>query len=418
MKKLIAASLIALLAVGLIFANGSAETSKEKVKTLDMFWWSDGNEGKVMQSLIDEYEAMHPEVHINMIEIPFNDMSNKIMMSVAGGEAPAITRTTEGISNSCYEAFVDIGQYTDAEALIAQYIPSIESYYVKNGAVISIPSDVTANGLIYNKTMFDKAGVKIPTGPDDIWTWEEFEAALKKVKEVNGLEYAMAIDNATHRWATMLYEFGGSFANENGGNLGSPESRDCIETTLRLFKEKVINPSPWITFEDAGILFRGGLVACQLSGTWEMQNYNANIKDFEWGVTYMPKKVMRSSVPGGKQLAAVQGSGVEKEAVEFILWVTDKEQSKRYCEESMFVSPRLDCASLDYEFCSDYFAIFANELANTSSAAAFDWGYPGLSAAFAVDATYDWPKLISGEMSVDEFITKIDGNSTKHILGK
>ena len=69
MKKLIAASLIALLAVGLIFANGSAETSKEKVKTLDMFWWSDGNEGKVMQSLIDEYEAMHPEVHINMIEI-------------------------------------------------------------------------------------------------------------------------------------------------------------------------------------------------------------------------------------------------------------------------------------------------------------------------------------------------------------
>ena len=89
----------------------------------------------------------------------------------------------------------------------------------------------------------------------------------------------------------------------------------------------------------------------------------------------MPYDVQRSSTPGGKQLAALQGSGYEKEAVEFILWVTDKEQSKRYCEESMFVSPRLDCAELNYEYRSDDFAVFANELANTGEEGAFDWGY-------------------------------------------
>ncbi len=407
MKKFLTIMFVLLVACSLLFANGASEQKTEKVKTLDMFWWSDGGEGAAMQALIDEYEAAHPDIKINIIEVAFNDMSNKITMAVAGGEAPALTRTTEGISNNCYEAFVDIGQYTDGEALKKQFISSIESYYVKNGAIISVPSDVTANGLIVNKTMFDKAGIALPT-KDNIWTWDQFVAALKKVKEVNGLEYAIAIDNASHRWSTMLYEFGGSFANENGGNLSSENSMKCLKFTKQLFDEKIANPTPWITFEDAGILFKGGLVAAQVSGNWMIQNYHDNIKDFEWCVTYMPVEAKRSSTPGGKQIAAIKGSGYEKEAVDFILWVTQKEQSKRYCEQSMFISPRLDCATLDYAYCSEDFAIFANELANTGSEGAFDWGYPGLSAAFAVDVTYDWPKVINNEMTVEEFAAKID----------
>ncbi len=416
MKKLLTVLLVIALTVSFAFANGSSESLK-KVKSLDMFWWSDGNEGIAMQKLIDEYEELHPDIQINLIEVPFNDMSQKIMMSVAGGEAPAITRTTEGISNNCYEAYVDISKYTDGEALKSQFISSIESYYVKNGAIISVPSDVTANGLIVNKTMFDKAGVELPSGPDDIWTWDEFRDALRKVKEANGLEYAMAIDNASHRWSTMLYEFGGSFANENGGNFSSDNSVRAINYTLDMFKEKLINPNPWITFEDAGILFKGGLVAAHLSGNWNLQNYHENIAAFEWCATYMPYDVQRSSTPGGKQLAAIQGSGYEQEAVDFILWVTAKEQSKRYCEEAMFVSPRLDCAELDYAYCAEDFAVFANELANTGNEGAFDWGYPGLSAAFGTDITYDWPKVISGEMTVSELCAKID-NDINTFMGK
>ncbi|MCF0237015.1 MAG: extracellular solute-binding protein, partial [Sphaerochaetaceae bacterium] len=233
MKKVITIMLIALMAVTLVFAGGANE-AKSSVKQLDFFWWTDGEEGNAMQALINEYQQSHPDIQINLIEVPFSDMDNKLMMAVSGGEAPALTRTTEGISNKLYEAYVDIGQYTDAEAFKKQFISSIESYYVKDGKIISAPADVTANGLIVNKTMFDKAGVKLPTGEDDIWTWDEFKEALKKVKEANNLEYALAIDNASHRWSTMLYEFGGSIANENGGNLSSPNSLRCIEYTKAL----------------------------------------------------------------------------------------------------------------------------------------------------------------------------------------
>ena len=68
-------------------AAAEATAAPAETKELDFFWWSDGNEGEVMQSLIDEYEGLNPGIQINLIEIPFADMSNKIMMSVAGGEA-------------------------------------------------------------------------------------------------------------------------------------------------------------------------------------------------------------------------------------------------------------------------------------------------------------------------------------------
>lgn len=399
-------------------AEATDAPAPAETKELDFFWWSDGNEGEVMQGLIDEYEGMNPGIQINLIEIPFADMSNKIMMSVAGGEAPALTRTTEGISNNCYESYVDIGQYTDADALISQFMPSIESYYVKNGKVISVPSDVTANGMIYNKTAFDKAGVSVPTGPDDIWTWDEFVADLKQVVEKGGVQYGMVIDNPSHRWATILYEFGGSIANENGGNLSSESSQNAIKFTKSLFDQGLVVSAPWLTSDDPNNIFRSGTVAVQIAGNWMIQNYEENIKDFEWGVTYMPTQVQRSSVPGGKQIAAIQGSGYEKEAVDFILWVTQKEQSKKYCEQSLFISPRLDCAELEYPYRSDEFAVFANELANTPASAAFDWGYPGLSAAFFTDLTSGWADVLNGTTTPEDFAAHIDSLCNEVILAK
>ena len=49
--------------------------------------------------------------------------------------------------------------------------------------------DVTANGIIYNKTAFEQAGVEVPQSEEDIWTWEEYEEALKKVIEGSAVSY-------------------------------------------------------------------------------------------------------------------------------------------------------------------------------------------------------------------------------------
>ena len=397
--------------------SGSGAGSTGEVKEMDMFWFSDGGDTAAMQKLIDQYQTENPNIKINLIEIPFEDIQNKIMVSVSGGTPPALARTTESVTSFINEATIDFADYVDKDELLSQFLPSIHNYFVLNDKVCSVPTDVTANGLIYNKTAFEKAGVSVPTSPDDIWTWEEFEQALKTVMEKGGVQYGLVIDNPTHRWSTILYEFGGSLANENGGNLSSPESLAAIEYTKHLFDEGIVPKSTWLGGEDPNNMFRSGQVAAHLSGNWIFINYRDNITDFEWGVSYLPTEVTRSSVPGGKQLTAFEGSGMEQEAVDFIMWVTAQEQNAQYCEESLLISPRLDNAELNYSFGSEYFAIMANELDNTVPEASFDWGYPNLSAELQTILEEGFSEVINGTMTAQELAAEADA-ATNALMGK
>ena len=397
--------------------SGSGAGSTGEVKEMDMFWFSDGGDTAAMQKLIDQYQTENPNIKINLIEIPFEDIQNKIMVSVSGGTPPALARTTESVTSFINEATIDFADYVDKDELLSQFLPSIHNYFVLNDKVCSVPTDVTANGLIYNKTAFEKAGVSVPTSPDDIWTWEEFEQALKTVMEKGGVQYGLVIDNPTHRWSTILYEFGGSLANENGGNLSSPESLAAIEYTKHLFDEGIVPKSTWLGGEDPNNMFRSGQVAAHLSGNWIFINYRDNITDFEWGVTYLPTEVTRSSVPGGKQLTAFEGSGMEQEAVDFIMWVTAQEQNAQYCEESLLISPRLDNAELNYSFGSEYFAIMANELDNTVPEDSFDWGYPNLSAELQTILEEGFSEVINGTMTAQELAAEADA-ATNALMGK
>ena len=389
-------------------AGDTGKAAGGEVKNLDMFWFADGAETDAMKKLIAEYEGMNPNIKINLLEVPFDEMENKIMMSVSGGEAPALSRTTEGIISAVHEATLDLGDYVDREEFLGQFIPSIQNYYVVNGKICAAPTDVTANGMIYNKTAFEKAGVEVPTDPDDVWTWDEFVEAVKKVMQDGGVQYGLVIDHPTHRWATIMYQFGGHFLSKDGPDFNRQENIDAINFTKELFDEGIVPKSTWLGGEDPNNMFRSGQVAVHLAGNWMLTNYHDNIKDFEWGVTYMPKQKNRSSVPGGKQLAAFKDTGVEQEAVDFIKFVTSKEANEQYCRESLFLSPRLDNAEIEYPFGEEYFAVFANELANTVPDASFDMGYPGFTGKINPSQKEGMFEIIAGNKTAEEHVKEID----------
>src|SRR5699024_8203174 len=119
----------------------------------------------------------------------------KLQMSIAGGEAPAMSRCTETTVSQLHDAMIDFNEYVDGEALKSEYLDSVDYLYLSGDQIAAIPTEVTANGMIYNKTAFEKAGVEVPTGPDDIWTWDEFKQALQQVVDSGAVQYGMVIDN-------------------------------------------------------------------------------------------------------------------------------------------------------------------------------------------------------------------------------
>lgn len=387
-------------------AQPSAEQPKENV-TLDFIWFTDGVEGDVMKSIIAEYQKENPHVTINLNEVAYADLDTKLKTMIAGGRPPALARVTNpgGYVNQALDLTPYVG---DVDEFMSQFMESVKPYYYIDEKIVSVPMEVTANGLIYNKTLFDKAGVQVPQSPDEIWTWDEFKAALKEVMDKGGARHGMVWDFTPHRWSTMLYQFGGSIFNEDGtaAAINNEAGVEAVEYFVQLHKEGLMPESVWLGGENPNNLFRSGTVAAHWSGNWMISNYK-DIENFEWGVTYMPKGVQRSSVPGGKYIMAFQGSGVEEEAVKFIQYVSSKEVNAKYTSESFFISSRVDNAELEYEFGSEMFAIFADELNNTPTAAAMDWSKQDIVPKFQNDLRDAIVEVLAGSKTAQEALDEV-----------
>lgn len=370
----------------LLSACGSAgNNASGKQKSLDFLWFSDGKEGEVIKEIIKEYEQSNSNVKINLIEVGFKDIQTKLKTMLSGGKPPALSRVTD--TGSFANQAVDLTPYVqNAEQFQDQFIDSLKPYYVMDNKLVAAPMDVTANGLIYNKTLFDKAGVKVPTSPDEVWTWDEYIAALKQVMDKGGARYGMVWDVTPHRWSTLLYQNGGSILTEDGSAaaINSEAGIRSMEMFKQLHQEGIMPESVWLGGENPNNLFRSGTVAAHWAGNWMISNYK-DITDFEWGVTYMPKGTQRSSVPGGKFLMAFKGSGQEEEAAKFIEYLTSKEVNSQYNQESLFMSPRKDSSTLNYEFGKEMFEVFSDELKNSSPLAANDWSRQTLISKISTD---------------------------------
>lgn len=392
--------------------NSSAtDTGSGGEAALTVLWFSDGGEGDTFQRLADRYIEEHSGVTVEMITVPYDELDNRIKNMLAAGQAPSIIRQS------------NIGQYSNQLIELREYVDAGDAFpdnFVDgglptefDGKMIGAPNDTTANGLIYNKTAFAEAGVEVPASEDDIWTWEEFEEALKQVMANGGVTYGLVVDRTPQRFSTLMYQAGGSMLNEdlNAPNFDSEGTRTAIEWFKSLHEQEIIPDSVWLSSDDPNNLFRSGQVACHLGGSWLITNYVEQITDFEWGVTYMPYEAHRSSIPGGKYLAAFDGTGVEKEAALFIEWLSKPEVNAEYCQENYFISPVVGNETLKYDQGAEYFEIFNNELAASTSAPGNEWMFQQFSTQISNDMRDSLAEVLAGSKTVDEYVEEMTGKS-------
>jgi alpha-1,4-digalacturonate transport system substrate-binding protein len=84
--KLLAASTIA----GALMASAAmAETE------LRMMWYNDGNEGEVMQSLLDRFEAANPDISVKLDIVPYKSIIEGLPIQLAAGAGPDLARVTD-----------------------------------------------------------------------------------------------------------------------------------------------------------------------------------------------------------------------------------------------------------------------------------------------------------------------------------
>jgi alpha-1,4-digalacturonate transport system substrate-binding protein len=356
--------ILSLLLVVLFIFSFSA-CAKQEPKELQMLWWSDGTEGQVMQTLLTEYETK-TGVKIELVVIPYADYEARLATMISGGEAPALARVTEGHLNNFKGKILSLKGVYDSAGFT-------NLFYNDAKEVISLPMDITANGLFINVDLMTKYGVNYPKPGDDVWTWDQFETEVNKLRAGVGTDvnFPGVFDPQAHRFFPMVYQHGTKIwsAPYTTSNLTGAAAVKALTRLVNFYQNDLIDDAVFAG-STAAALFRTGAYGFHMSGNWNVSSYQD--LTFNWTVVPMPKEANRATILGGKSIAAFMDSNAPTEAKKFITWLAKGENHDRFTGGVPYLTPRLG-AEVDYGNFADEYAVFLDEIAATDASYVQDW---------------------------------------------
>lgn len=374
MRRIIAFAIIFMCVLVSVFSAG--KEAEKKATTLTVLWFNDANESEVFKNTMADYLAKNPHVTLDVQVVAFSEYEQKLKLMIAGGNPPDVARVTNNHVSALVDALLPLDdKIPGLETMKKNYLAASLAFAINGaGKLVAFPTEATANGMWANKTAFKKAGIDVDAVSKS-WTWADWEVAVTKVLAANSsMKYGLAVDFTPHRFSTLMFQQGGRFLNANQTGMGFDNTGTIA--SLRFFKDlhdKGLMPkSVWMGSENPAELFQAGIVACHIGGSWNVNVYKKNVKDFEWGAVRMPKGVINSSVPGGKFIASFKGVKNEAEALRLMVSFADKEHTSAYVRDTFNLSSRTD-TQVAYPTNNTDFAVFLDELKATPAYTAYEW---------------------------------------------
>ena len=303
-------------------------------------WWTGqtSDAEALAEELAKEYTGLHPNVTINVSSgaATTDELLTKLSAGFVGGNYPDISyaygswATELGRSGKTQ----NLTSYVAEPAMGWNEIPAAaRTTATVDGRVIGVPALVDNLGLIYNKDLFDEAGVAYPT---DTWSWDDYRAAAKKLtnqaKNIYGSAYSVSAseDTTWHLWP-MLWQRGGRILDDGGKPAFNSTAGVGALELLRAMA--VDDKSMYLdqTDEKYPALFRSGNIGMMMSGPWEL--YELKDAEVNYGVTYLPGFNGDHQTVSGPDLWVLFGHSDPNRAGAsraFIRWLTSKDIDARW----------------------------------------------------------------------------------------
>lgn len=171
-RKFAAAATATVLCASLLSACHSptpppASEGESDIVTIDLIhYMGEASKRDALDQIIESFEDEHPNIKINAEGVPSDSYLTMYKTRINANDAPDIFF---GAPRDMVE-FIEGGHFMDISDadFLQQIVPEVLEETTYNGKYYGVPIDVQIKGVFYNKTMFEKAGLKVPD------TWSEF----------------------------------------------------------------------------------------------------------------------------------------------------------------------------------------------------------------------------------------------------
>jgi alpha-1,4-digalacturonate transport system substrate-binding protein len=330
----------------------SATTEAGAPKSLSFLYQYANDENKAgVETIITKYKEQNPGVQINTQGVPLSQFYQVLQTRVSAKNFPDVVLAPTAIipSYSAAGVLADLTPYLPKD-FFASFTDVRTSIDRPNNTIVGAPIADSIRGVIYNKTAFDKAGIKAPGLNDAPWTWDQLVQAAKTLQEKKAVRYGLMFEKPSFDgWMPFLYQNGGSLLDDKGQPaVNNPAGVEAIDWTVKLHKEGIAAPGIIEGTEDPLRLFVSGQVGMWLSsGTWNIPTLEQQVKDFEYSVTYMPQKTKNTTIIGGNDLIAFKGNHVEQ-AANFIKFAVSPEIISILTNSTASFPPRNDAKDVKF----------------------------------------------------------------------
>ena len=299
------------------------ETTEEAVEiTYANFNASGGNE-ETLQKMVEAFEATHENIKIEVETIGYDDYFTQMQTRVAGGTAP-----------DCYELNIENFAAYANKGLLAEITgqdlsglneTALGAFNV-NGKQYGLPESFSNVVLIYNKDLFDQAGVTYPT---DDWTQDDVQNAAEKIRALGDDIFGIWQPITYNEFFKVVAQYGGSLLNEDKTQftINSEENIKAAQTLVDRVLVSNVQPN---SVQQGGMgdwdMFMSGRLGMIPTGIWAFQTFTENC-DFAWDIAVEPGSTQKATHFFSNCVVMNPETEHPEEVAEWLAWLTSSTES-------------------------------------------------------------------------------------------
>ncbi len=251
---------------------------------------SGGNE-ETLAKMVAAFEEEHPNIKVEVETIGYDDYFTQMQTRVAGGTAP-----------DCYELNIENFAAYANKGILAEITgvdvsglneTALGAFNV-DGKQYGLPESFSNVVLIYNKDLFDQAGVAYPTND---WTQDDLQAAAEKIRALGDDIFGIWQPITYNEFFKVVAQYGGALLNEDKTEFTINSPENLAAATALVDRVLVSNVQP-NAVQQGGMgdwdMFMSGRLGMIPTGIWAFQTFTDGC-DFEWDIVVEPGSTQKAT---------------------------------------------------------------------------------------------------------------------------
>jgi multiple sugar transport system substrate-binding protein len=306
---------------------------------------------EVFAKLATQFQQANPGVTVTP-EPTWSWDNAKFIAEAVGGDAADLVWTSENYVTPLYVKGVarEVDAYInrDKSFKLSDYYDTVVNAYKFRGKQAGLPVNFGAYVMHYNKTLFERAGRKLP---DDTWTWDTFLDAAKALTRpaTDGSLGQFGFETRLHEnvYSSWIWNAGGDLFDAEGNKplFDKPESIEGMQYLIDLLHRHRVAIAPEVVMQQTGsnpystnIFGITGNVAMVFNAIYYLPTYRQSegLQQKEWDIAPVPKgpkaRITTNPTAG---VAMWSGSKSPDAAWAFMRYLISEEASKTYVDMAL-----------------------------------------------------------------------------------